>query len=857
MLLMLLVTAGGSVPCVHAQGDSSNPLEPASSGGLAAVDRALIKLSIHARMLVVGAHPDDEDNSLLTWVSQGLGGEAAYLSLSRGEGGQNLIGPELGEELGVIRTGELLAARRIEDTRQYFTRAFDFGYTRSLDETFERWPRESLLEDAVRAARRFKPQVIVAIFPPDARAGHGQHQASAVIAGELFERTGEAALFLELGLAPWSPEAMYRRAWSRDDATLGFSLGALEPTTGRSLGQISADSRSQHRSQDMGRTQPLGDWLGGLVWVEGVGEGGDHAFAGIDTRLTAIASTLDLGAVRSEIEERLAKVESLAREARAGLAPASLERAVPALAEIVRELDGALVLLGDGAIERAVRDLLEEKRVAAAAGLAAAAGVVVDALADSEIVTQGSTLGVTASVWPAGTVEVDVESIELVQELGPPVAARGATTEERGVRSWSLELEVPVDAPPSEPYYLRHPRVGDLYDWRAVPESVRGRADGSPPSVRFDLRIAGAPVRLVRQIVYRYGDQAIGEVRRPVRIVPRIEVEQRPALRVVPLESTATVAIDLNLTSNVDAPVAGRLDLALPDGWTAELPESYSIAEPHGRTTLKLELSPTAVPGPGVLRLAVKAEQDGREHGAAYPTIEYPHVAPVQVGVEALSEVRLLDLALPKVTRIGYVRGASDRVPEMLLEIGLPVELLAATDLRDRDLSVYDVVVVGSRAYEIDSALRQANQRLLDYVRAGGPLIVQYQQYQFVSGGYAPYPLEISQPHGRVTDESSPVHVLAGEHPIFRTPNRIRPEDWDGWVQERGLYFAGEWDEAYTPLLSLQDPDGQPEQHGSLLVAEVGQGTYVYTGLSFFRELPAGVPGAFRLFTNLLALGSR
>jgi hypothetical protein len=221
------------------------------------------------------------------------------------------------------------------------------------------------------------------------------------------------------------------------------------------------------------------------------------------------------------------------------------------------------------------------------------------------------------------------------------------------------------------------------------------------------------------------------------------------------------------------------------------------------------------------------------------------------------SEVRLLDLSLPAVDRIGYVRGASDRVPEMLLEVGLPVELLDVESLRDRDLSVYDVVVVGSRAYETDPALQQANQRLLDYVRRGGTLIVQYQQYQFVSGGYAPYPLEISRPHGRVTDESSPVRLLAPGHEVLLTPNRIGPEDWEGWVQERGLYFAGEWGREYTPLLALQDPGGEPEQRGSLLIAELGEGTYVYTGLSFFRELPAGVPGAFRLFANLLALGAR
>ncbi len=242
--LIALLAAAMPLPAGQSAAPRPVALEPASSGGLEAVDRALAKLSIHARMLVVGAHPDDEDNSLLTWVSRGLGGEAAYLSLSRGEGGQNLIGPELGEPLGLIRTGELMGARHIEGTRQYFSRAYDFGYTRSLDEALERWPRKILREDAIRAARRFKPQVIVAIFPPDGRAGHGQHQASAVIARDVYELAGDSAAFAGLGLPVWAPEAFYRRAWSREDATLGFSLGSLNPIGGRSLAQIAAASRS-------------------------------------------------------------------------------------------------------------------------------------------------------------------------------------------------------------------------------------------------------------------------------------------------------------------------------------------------------------------------------------------------------------------------------------------------------------------------------------------------------------------------------------------------------------------------------------------------------------------------------------
>ena len=301
---VLAAVAGATLAATNL---SPSALEPASTGGLELVDRALGKLSTHRRVLLVGAHPDDEDNSLLTWVSRGLGGEAAYLSMSRGEGGQNLIGPELGVGLGAIRTGELMAARRVEGTRQYFTRAFDFGYTRSLDETFERWPREVLQRDAVRAVRSFKPQLIVAIFPADTRAGHGQHQASAVIARDLFDLAGDPESFPELsdeGLSAWRPLVLYRRAWRRvgESSGLVFEMGAIDPLTGKSLLQTAAQSRSLHRSQDMGRTQPLGPYSAGLVWIAGgVGPEATDPFAGVDTRLAAIAGTVDDATVRAAV----------------------------------------------------------------------------------------------------------------------------------------------------------------------------------------------------------------------------------------------------------------------------------------------------------------------------------------------------------------------------------------------------------------------------------------------------------------------------------------------------------------------------------------------------------------------------
>ncbi len=863
LLALAAVLAAPSGPAGGAAVRSAAPrpvaLEPASSGGLELVDRALAKLSIHARLLVVGAHPDDEDNALLAWVSRGVGGEAAYLSLSRGEGGQNLIGPELGEPLGLIRTGELLAARRIEGTRQYFARAFDFGYTRSLEETFERWPREILLEDAIRAARRFKPQVVVAIFPADARAGHGQHQASAVIAHELYERLADPGLLEHLGLPPWTAEALYRRAWSRDDdATIGFSLGALDPITGRSVGQIAAASRSQHRSQDMGRTQPLGDARGDLRWIAGgAGADGDTPFAGIDTRLAAIASSLSEGEQRRAIELRLTRAESLARETRAGLAPVGLERAVVGLSRVLAELREARAAAARIPGGEVVADLIDEKIAVAEAGLAAAAGVVVDALADRESVPAGGVLNVTATLWPAGEAPVELLSVSLLSAEGwvPTAGEAGEDEPDRGLVTRSFRVEVPADAGPSVPYFLERPRMGDLYDWSAVPEWLRGEPYRVPLTARFELAVAGTPITLEREVAYRYGDQAVGEIRRPVRSVPPVEVEIEPAQTFFRLGRSSKLSFEITVTSNLDREISGilkatELDAAIPsEGIPLTLP-------PGGTQSSRLTMDSGEIEA-GAHRVAASLETAAGAFGASFPVLDYPHVRPVAQPVPASAEVRALTLELPDLERIGYVRGASDRVPEVLEKVGLRVEVLDLAGAGTPLLSAYDVIVIGSRAYEVDPLLRAKNASFLDYVERGGTLIVQYQQYPFVTGGYAPLPLEIGRPHGRITDESSPVRVLEPDHPVFHRPNEIGASDWDGWVQERGLYFAGEWDPAYTPLLALQDPGGEPEQRGGLLLAGVGAGIYVYTGLSFFRQLPAGVPGALRLFANLLALGER
>ncbi len=994
-----------------------SPLAPATTGGIDLVDRALAKLATHRRLLVIGAHPDDEDTSALTLVSREQGGEAAYFALSRGEGGQNLLGPELQVDLGILRSRELLAARGIDGGRQYFSRAYDFGFTRSLPETFEKWPEPILLEDAVRVIRRFRPQVIVSVFPGTPRAGHGQHQAAGVIAHEAFEAAGKADAFSDMPAEtvrrrigrPWTPESLFRATWwDRDETTLTTALGETEPLSGKTVFQVAMESRSQHRSQDMGRVLPLGAYQGRYGWVAGPGgKGSDRLFSGVDTRLEAIAALLPAGNDRDEVEADLASARELAELAREKLAPRRLDDAALSLVvirerlrharEVAENISRAMASSGRdtqaGADAASAVALLREKERIADAAVVAAAGIAVDAWTELSAVAPGETVRVHAQVYRGGPdektqadlsadlavgPEVRLTGVELVDPrdhadhagssgssgssgsagsrkasdsgadgttLGPwrvvPATAldekdRDETTVEGSelvegqalgalphgmLAAWAFDVTPGPDAAPSRPYYLPDrpdaasrtdaasgsdadaPMAGEgqpfdpfrdtLYDWAAVQDATLLGEPFGPPSLvaRFRFDIGNQAIVVDREVVEREADQAVGEVRRPLRIVPAIEVSVDPDLVVWSASWNGSQVggdprkhpsktLKIALRSHVDRPLTGQVRLEVPDGWPAVAPQPFSIEQPYGDDAVEIPFRPPAGLARGHYRFEVAATVDGGGvYRASYPLVDYPHIRPTPSPKEARVEVAAADIRLPELSAVGFVAGASDKVPQDLASIGVPIERLSGADVAARepaDLARYDAIVVGSRAYETDAELGRVNSKLLDYARGGGLLLVLYQQYQFVRGNYAPYPLEIARPHDRVTDETAPVLLLEPDDPVFTTPNRLGPEDWEGWVQERGLYFAHTWDAHYRPLLQFpSDPaladqgdsqgddqaqageeEGVEGLRGGLLVAPLGKGTYVYTGLALFRQLPAGVTGAYRLFANLLGLAS-
>ena len=816
---------------IGAAGAAVGQFTPPGTGGVAALAGALKQLGANKRVLVIGAHPDDEDTELLAILSRGGGVRAAYLSLSRGEGGQNLIGPELGPELGIIRTEELLAARQLDGARQFFTRAYDFGFSKTADETFRFWPRDSLLVDVLAVIRRFRPQIVVSIFSGTPRDGHGQHQVAGIVARQAFETLRDSS---------WGPVKLYRAAWSDTGATtLRLDGGALDPLAGRSYHQIAMAGRSRHRSQDMGqfeRAGPSVDRLAFVEWRDGRRgtKDGDGLFAGVDTVLHGRA-----------------RYVALLDSARVRLNPSRPAAIVPLLVRALRELGRGTV----GETDAEQRESLEH-------ALAAAAGVAIDGFVDDGIVIPGERLEVEATVWNAGAGGVTLDGIDVTAPPGWKVERLDAATSpvpQGALATRRFAVTVAPDAPRSQPYFLRHPLAGGLYDWTGTPADWRGLPfEPSLVEMAARLTIAGQPVTLRREVVYRYRDQGIGEVRRPIVVTQPFDVAVTPDLVVWPIDGAAGGPrhFTITVTNRARGPAATQVVVTPPSGWAAAPAESLSFQREDEAKSLTVTVALPPGARPGVYALQAAAVTAGERKEGALAVIDYPHIRPRPVAHASTAELRAARIALPAVTRVGYVRGASDRVPEALQAVGVPLELLGPDTLARGDLSRYDAIVIGSRAYEVDAALVASNGRLLDYARTGGLVIVQYQQYPFVNGNFAPYRLSIARPHDRVTDETAPVTERDAAHRVFHVPNEIGPDDWAGWVQERGLYFAHDWDAAYTPLLETHDP-GEPPLFGGLLVAAVGQGTYVYTGLSFFRQLPAGVPGAYRLFANLLALGKR
>ena len=876
--------------------------------GVVAAGLLLRQLDGEKRVLMIGAHPDDEDTSLLAALARGMGAQTAYLSHTRGEGGQNLIGPELDEGLGIIRTGELEAARRLDGGRQFFTRAFDFGFSKTAEETFGYWPREELLRDVVEVIRRFRPQVVVSVFSGTPRDGHGHHQVSGMISSEAFEAAGDPSRFPDQvadGLPAWQPSKLYQRFRGLPGGeSLPVAVGGYDPLLGRSHFQLAMDSRSQHRSQDMGAGQSLGPRQSSVslvVLAPGVEERGEGIFAGVDTTLVGMTRDLPTGTadvVRSHLERYRERV---------GVATGSLDaldpgRAAAPLAAALSELREARLLLDDmGGRELAAG--LARREALTLEALLAAASVVVDVRTDREVVVPGEEMTVELSLWNGGEFALenlegmlrlppgwDLEPLEEVQPAPtgmegffpvPTGIATGPALEPGEMRRWSWTVTVPVQQPPSRLYYLEEEREGEMYRWPAHRE-VRGLSRNLPLAegrVAFTLRRAApgpsspaagmtgrdplvegvaastqAPVRFVGV------DKALGEFSRPLLVLPALSVATEPRVLAWPTDAVEDArTVTVRVRSQSSGPMEGTVALEVPPGWGVQ-PAAADVAWPGSGSEVTVAFQ-LRRPGPGIHAAgmdqvhfqAVARTQEGAEFREGFATLDYPHIERTPLFRPARVLVPVFPVQVAPGLRVAYVQGSGDDGPDALRQMGAAVEVITPERVAGGALDDFDTVVLGVRVYEVVPAMMGANNALLDFARRGGTVVVQYNKYEYPEGNLAPYPVRMARPHDRVTDEAAEVTFLDPGSPVFHTPNRITSDDFEGWVQERGLYFLNEWADPFIPLLEMADP-GEAPKRGSLVVAPVGEGLYVYTGLAFFRQFPEGVPGAYRLFANLVSL---
>lgn len=852
--------------------------------GLVATGLLLRQMDGVKRVLMIGAHPDDEDTSILAELSRGQGAQTAYLALTRGEGGQNLLGPELWDGLGIIRTGELDAARRLDGGRQFFSRAFDFGFSKSADEALTIWPRDELLSDVVWVIRKFRPQVVIAVFHGDPSDGHGHHQASGILAREAFDAAGDPSRFpdqLSRGVEAWTPAKLYELARRRpDQATTIFDTGAYDPLLGRSELQLSMESRSFHRSQDMGAPQPMGPRASGVRLERdrtvngGEGDpGGDGGlFAHVDTTLAGIAlspSHRDGVQPPDEVRHRLDAYRNSLAEAQRRFGGPDPYAVVAPLREALGHLEQA-DRAADGSQDTGFRVALDQKLALANRALLAAAGVVLDVRAEDDLVTPGQTVSVTATAWNGGPLVLAGASAALTlpdgwttgaprtQGLGPDGSLAPNT-----MATWTFDVVLPDDAALSQLYYLRQRREGSFYHWPADEPDLWGLPrDPAPVDGAFHFSVAGgsAPVEVERQVPWNYVgvNPARGEFRRPVLVVPQVSVSVTPGEMVWPQALGEARTLTVAVRNEGSGGNRGRVRLAAPAGWSVS-PETYDVdLESEGaERSFAFEVRPfDVVPaGEHVFRAEMVAA-DGKTYGQGFDIIDYEHIERAALFTPAEARVNVFPVRVAEGLRVGYIMGTGDDGPEAIRQMGADVTLLTPEQVRAGRFRDFDVVVVGVRAYEPREDLKAANAQLLDYARAGGTVVVQYNQYDFTRGGFAPFPMELGRPADRVTDETAEVTILQPDAPLFTTPNRITQDDFNGWVQERGLYFMSEWDAAYTPLLEMNDK-GEAPTRGSFLVAPVGEGVWAYSALSFFRQWSSGVPGAYRLFANLLSLKAK
>lgn len=867
--------------------------------GASTLGAALQAIGTTSRVLMIAAHPDDEDTNLIAWLARGRHVEMAYLSLTRGDGGQNLIGNELGDNLGVIRSQELHAARRLDGGRQYFSRAFDFGFSKTADESFDVWPRDSLLGDAIRVVRAFRPHVIVAVFTGTPRDGHGHHQVSGILARLAYDQANDTVAFPvhSYGL-PWTTPKFYRASRvSPEEMTMRINVGEYAPLFGRSYAEIAAESRSQHKSQGFGALQRRGaqpDYLRrehARVPASEDARAESSLFDGIDTTWTALAR----GAGNVRVRALLDSAETAFAEAKARYRAEAPDAIVAPLARGLRLVRAARDAIG------ARPPLLHAAQPGFTAYLVNAAGValsgrVADTAGPAVRVDRPYGAHADPALWDAITLTEQRASRALVLAAGVAVEASAprrllpAFEMQKGSASDTMAVSIAVFNRGRQPVTVRALGVGtpdSLLDgallapdsaltvrrvartpllsmpwWRSAGRS--GALFNAHIDARDDVQrqqqlelgavvrvvVADVPIDVRVPVVYRFADPVKGDVQLPVAVVPGITVGLDRAVEYARADVPIERRVRVSVRSSYPTPQPVSVQLQLPDGLVADSLARERLLEPDVTLTLTFTVQGTLPEG--MHELSAVAVHLNNAAMAGYYTIDYEHIAPQRVYGRSQLFLSAVPVALRSGVRVGYIAGVSDDGLAALRALDVPVEELSVDRIASTDLSRFTAIVIGPRAYQVSDALRAANPRLFAWAEAGGTLVVQYGQFEMTEPGLMPYPVTFTRPAARVTREEAPVTVLDSTASLLRVPNRIGASDWAAWLQERALYMPSTFDARYRPLLEMQDP-GEPANRAALLAAPLGRGLYVYSSLALFRQLPYGVPGGARLLVNLVS----
>ncbi|HVU24755.1 MAG TPA: PIG-L family deacetylase [Opitutus sp.] len=806
------------------------PVFAAESPAVTAIEHDLRSFRTLGTVLYVAAHPDDENTEFIGNMARGRGYRTAYLSMTRGDGGQNELGPDFGEKLGVLRTQELLAARRLDGGRQFFTRAIDFGFSKNPEETLRFWDHDRVLADVVRVFREFRPDVVVTRFPiPPGSGGHGHHTASAMLAVEAFKRAGDPQAFpdqLAEGLAPWQPKRIFwnvfswggrRNTQGLSGPTISVDIGGDDPVTGEAFGTIANQSRGMHKTQGLGglasRTASGPNVQDFMLLA---GDPAEHDIMdGVDTTWNRYPAGAAIGPLADEL---LARFD-----------PKDPAASIPAILALRAKLEA----LPHDALLDAKRTQLD-RILQHCLGLEVATTIAHADLVPGESFALHSTANVHSS-FP-------------VRWLGPrfagskPAAPADLARDQPATRDSSATL--PIDTPLTQPYWLAEAPTTGLYT--VGDPKLIGRPE-NPPAFPVDQVFAVGGQTLVIPTV-----PAAGEAQRPLEVVGPVSLRWSPALELLAPGAPRTVTLEL--TAARDG-AAGTLQVEAPDGWRiSPAGQKFHLGAAGSRTPFTFTV--TAPPAAADAQISVRATIGPRRYHRDRTELRYSHLPVQLLQPDAQLHVVALDVAVGA-KKVGYIPGAGDDIAACIRLLGCEVSELDPARLTEANLAGFDAIVLGVRAFNENKDLAAALPTLLAYVKNGGTLIAQYNRPNGLeSQPLGPYPLSIQgpAPQLRVTDETAPVTFLAPDDPALNLPNKITAADFAGWVQERGAYFPSSWDEShYLALLAMSDP-GEAPLKSSLLIAEHGRGHFVYTGLSFFRQLPAGTPGAYRLFANLLSL---